>query len=135
AGLGETARAAVRAAPLIVGSERQLDLLPPVDGERRPWPRPMDPLVDALVEGALGPACVLASGDPMLHGIGSTLARRVDPGRLTVHPHVSAFALACARLAWPVTETELVSAVARPADVVAPALAPGRRVIAYVAGS
>ena len=37
----------------------------------------------------------------MLHGIGATLMRRLGPGRVRVHPHVSAFAIACARLGWP----------------------------------
>ncbi len=79
--------------------------------------------------------CVLASGDPMLHGIGATLARRLGPERLDVHPHPSAFALACARLGWPAADVELVSAVARPPEVVARVLQPGRRIVAYVTGA
>lgn len=133
-GLGEAARAAVLAAELIVGSQRQLALVPPTAAERRAWPSPIDSLVDDLVVGRAGPACILASGDPMLHGIGATLARRVDPGWLTVHPHPSAFAFACARLGWPSAETELVSAVANPVESVARLLQPGRRLIVYVSG-
>ena len=72
-------------------------------------------------------SCVLASGDPMLHGIGATLARRIGPSRLAVISHPSAFALACARLGWPAAEVELVSAVGRPPEVVARLLQPGRR--------
>jgi precorrin-6Y C5,15-methyltransferase (decarboxylating) len=131
AGLAEPARAAVLAADTIVGARRQLALIPNVAGTKRPWPSPIDPLVDELVEGIDGSVCVLASGDPMLHGIGATLAGRVCADRLIVHPHPSAFALACARLGWPEAEVELVSAVARPAEVVVPLLQPGRRVIAY----
>ena len=71
----------------------------------------------------------------MLHGIGASLARRLGPERLDVHPHPSAFALACARLGWPAADVELVSAVARPADVVARVLQPGRRIVAYVTGA
>lgn len=133
-GLGEAARAAVLSAELIVGSERQLALVPPTAAVRRPWPTPIDGLVEELVAGRAGAACILASGDPMLHGIGATLARRIDRDRLTVHPHPSAFALACARLGWPSAETDLVSAVARPVEALARLLQPGRRVIVYVAG-
>ena len=76
---------------------------------------------------------MLASGDPMLHGIGASLARRVGPERLAVHPHPSAFALACARLGWPAAEVELVSAVGRrPRSVAARLLQPGRRIVVYV---
>jgi precorrin-6B C5,15-methyltransferase / cobalt-precorrin-6B C5,C15-methyltransferase len=136
AGLGDLARAAILGADTIVGSARQLALLPDTDATTRPWPSPIDPLVDELVATDNRSAvCVLASGDPMLHGIGATLARRLGPKRLTVHPHPSAFALACARLGWPQTEAELASAVGRPPEVVAALLQPGRRIVAYVAGA
>jgi precorrin-6Y C5,15-methyltransferase (decarboxylating) len=78
---------------------------------------------------------MLASGDPMLHGIGATLARRVGRDQLVVHPHPSAFALACARLGWPAAEVELVSAVGRPVETVAALLQPRRRIVAYVTGA
>jgi precorrin-6Y C5,15-methyltransferase (decarboxylating) len=135
AGLGESARAAVLAADVIVGSQRQLALVPESQAERRPWPSPIDSLVDELCASNGRSTCVLASGDPMLHGIGATLARRIGPGRLVVHPHPSAFALACARLGWPEAEVELVSAVGRPADVLARSLQPGRRIVAYASGT
>ena len=86
-------------------------------------------------QGTSGSACVLASGDPMLYGIGATLARRLGPQRLEVHPHPSAFAFACARLGWPAAEVELISTVARAPESVARVLTPGRRVIVYVAMS
>jgi precorrin-6Y C5,15-methyltransferase (decarboxylating) len=137
-GLGEQARAAIRGAEVIVGSSRQLALVPQTGAEHRPWPSPIDALVEELAQDAAGGSgprtCVLASGDPMLHGIGATLARRVAPDRLAVHPHASAFALACARLAWPQADVELVSAVGRPAAVVARSLQPGRRLVTYVSG-
>jgi precorrin-6Y C5,15-methyltransferase (decarboxylating) len=136
-GLGEAARAAILRADEIIGSRRQLALLPPdatAVATTRSWPSPMDPLLDELAARADGSACVLASGDPMLHGIGATLARRMGPDRLAVHPHPSAFALACARLCWPAAEVELVSTVARPPEVVARALAPGRRLVVYATG-
>jgi precorrin-6B C5,15-methyltransferase / cobalt-precorrin-6B C5,C15-methyltransferase len=135
AGLGEPARQAILAARTVVGSRRQLELLPAGDAEHRPWPSPIDPLVDELCDGAGEGVCVLASGDPMLHGIGATLARRVGPDRLVVHPSASAFSLACARLGWPAAEVQLVSAVAAPPDAVAAFLQPGRRLIAYASGA
>ena len=135
AGLAEPARAAVLAADVIVGSQRQLALLPESGAARRPWPSPIEPLIDELCAANGTHACVLASGDPMLHGIGATLARRLGPGRLRVYPHPSALALACARLGWPEAEVELVSAVGRPADVLVRALQPGRRVVAYASGT
>ncbi len=137
-GLGEPARAALLASAEIVGSARQLALLPQTHATLRPWPSPLDPLVEELVAGTVAgtgvAVCVLASGDPMLHGIGATLARRLPASLLVVHPHPSAFALACARLGWPAAEVELVSAVAQPPEVLARLLQPGRRLVVYTAG-
>ena len=73
---------------------------------------------------------VLASGDPLLYGIGATILRRIgDDGRLRIIPAVSSFALACARLRWPAADVELVAATGGTPEVVAPALQPGRRVV------
>jgi precorrin-6B C5,15-methyltransferase / cobalt-precorrin-6B C5,C15-methyltransferase len=135
-GLGDQARAALLEADTIVGSTRQLELLPPETSARlRAWPSPIDSLVDELADGPSEDTCVLASGDPMLFGIGATLARRVGAERLRIHPHPSAFALACARLGWPAADVALASAVGRPPEVVGRLLQPGRRLIAYVAGA
>ncbi|MGH3041214.1 MAG: precorrin-6y C5,15-methyltransferase (decarboxylating) subunit CbiE, partial [Gaiellaceae bacterium] len=134
-GLGEQAREAVLSATLLVGSKRQLELVPATPAERRPWPSPIDSLLEELVAGTTGPTCILASGDPMLYGIGATLARRVDPARLVVHPQVSAFALACARLGWPQAETELLTTVGRPVEAIARFLQPGRRLVLFVSGA
>ncbi len=133
-GLSEPARAAILAADEVVGSRRQLDLLPAQAPPARSWPSPIDPLLDELSGDGEDTVCVLASGDPMLHGIGATLARRVGSERLTVLPHPSALALACARLGWAAAEVTLVSTLARPVDVVARVLQPGRRIVVYVAG-
>jgi precorrin-6Y C5,15-methyltransferase (decarboxylating) len=134
-GLSEAARAAILSADEVIGSERQLALLGDAAAAARAWPSPITALLDELVARDGGAICVLASGDPMLHGIGATLARRIPNGRLTVISHPSAFALACARLGWPEAEVELVSAVARPSDVVARLLQPGRRLVVYSTGA
>jgi precorrin-6Y C5,15-methyltransferase (decarboxylating) len=134
-GLAASSRRALEAARLIVGSPRQLDLLPDLPGERRAWPSPLEPLVDELVAGTLGEATVLASGDPMLHGIGATLVRKAGTGRVDVLPHPSAFALACSRMGWPEADVTLVSTVARPPEVVVPFLQPGRRIVVYTTGA
>jgi precorrin-6Y C5,15-methyltransferase (decarboxylating) len=134
AGLGGPAREALAAAELIVGSARQLELLPAGEAELRSWPSPLEPLLEELAAGVECPTCVLASGDPMLHGVGASLARHAPADALTVHPHPSALAYACARLGWPAAEVELVSAVGRPADVLARDLQPGRRIVAYASG-
>ncbi|MDF0530562.1 precorrin-6y C5,15-methyltransferase (decarboxylating) subunit CbiE [Tsukamurella sp. 8F] len=111
-GLAGTAQRELQRARIVHGGPRQLALLTDdVRAARRPWPTPLLPAVDALPDGVH----VLASGDPMLHGIGATLARRRPDLELKVLPHVSSVSLACARLGWAVQDVAIVSAVARDA--------------------
>lgn len=137
-GLAPAARTAIADARVLLGAARQLALVPSdaTTAERRAWPSPMSDLhahLPALADD--GGLTVLASGDPMLHGVGTTLAGLLGAERLRVHPHASAFQLACARLGWAAAEVDLVSAVARPVDLVARALQPGRRIVTYVTGA
>lgn len=109
-----------------MGSRRQLDLVPG-EFERVAWPSPLVPALPALFE-EYRDVCVLASGDPMFHGIGTTLVRLLGD-RVTVIPHPSSVSLACARLGWALNEVEVVSLVARSADLLRPVLTPGQRVL------
>ena len=127
-GLTGEAQAALRDAPAIAGGGRQLALLPDLAGRRIPLPSPLLPQLDELIAANPG-LCLLASGDPMLHGIGATLARRLGTARIRVLPAVSSVALACARLGWAEHETDVVSVVARPPEAILPAVQPGARLL------
>jgi precorrin-6B C5,15-methyltransferase / cobalt-precorrin-6B C5,C15-methyltransferase len=128
AGLTDAARDALRAAAAIAGSGRQLALLPELGARRVPLPSPLLEHLDHLLRDNPG-LCLLASGDPMLNGIGATLARRLGADRLRIVPAVSSVALACARLGWPEHEVTVVSLVARPPETVLAALQPGARLL------
>jgi precorrin-6B C5,15-methyltransferase / cobalt-precorrin-6B C5,C15-methyltransferase len=113
AGLGRAARRALLDAAVIVGGDRHLAMLPPRIGARRePWPRPFDVAPVLAHRGAR--VCVLASGDPMLFGVGATLAREVPIDELRVLPAPSSLSLAAARLGWPIQDVTVVSLVGRP---------------------
>ncbi|WP_067468074.1 bifunctional cobalt-precorrin-7 (C(5))-methyltransferase/cobalt-precorrin-6B (C(15))-methyltransferase [Actinomadura macra] len=133
-GLSGAARAAFRAAEVVMGGARQLGLLPDLPGERVPWPSPMLPALPGLFEAHRGRRiAVAASGDPMFYGVGSVLVGLL--GSVRVLPHPSSVSLACARLGWPVEDTEVVSAVGRPLAALNAVLAPGRRVLVLSAGA
>ncbi|MBB5628330.1 precorrin-6y C5,15-methyltransferase (decarboxylating) subunit CbiE [Sphaerisporangium krabiense] len=136
AGLGEGARREIRAAEVLMGGARQLALVPDTGAERVTWPSPMLPVAFGLIAEREGKAvCVLASGDPMLYGFGATLARTLGPGRVRVLPHLSSVSLACARMGWPVEDTQVVTLVGRPADLLTRALRPSARVLVLSAGA
>ncbi|GAA4599585.1 precorrin-6y C5,15-methyltransferase (decarboxylating) subunit CbiE [Planotetraspora phitsanulokensis] len=130
AGLSPASREAVESAEVLIGGSRQLDLIPDVPAERITWPSPLMPALPGLMEAhAARAVCVLASGDPMFFGVGSTLVRLLGPERLRVLPHLSSLSLACARLGWPVEQVEVVSLLGRPLAAVSAAVSPGRRVL------
>ncbi|GAA4454280.1 precorrin-6y C5,15-methyltransferase (decarboxylating) subunit CbiE [Phytohabitans houttuyneae] len=136
-GLSPAAQAAVRAADVILGSHRQLDLVPEsCAAERVPWPTPLMPALPALLEAHRGRrVCVLASGDPMHHGIGAAIVRLLGAERVTVLPHASSMSLACARLGWAMEEVEVVGLVGRPPELLHAYITPGRRLLVLGAGA
>ncbi|RBY90343.1 cobalamin biosynthesis bifunctional protein CbiET [Blastococcus sp. TBT05-19] len=130
-GLSPRARRAVEAADVLRGSARQLGLVPgDVPAERVPWPSPMGPALRDLPTAHPGRrVVVLASGDPMLSGVGTSLVRLHGAGAVDVLPHPSSVTLACARLGWAVEETTVVTVVGRAVELVAPHVTPGRRLL------
>lgn len=129
-GLSRNACRAVEDAEVLIGSARQLDLVPPSPAQRVEWPSPLVPALPALFAEHDGRRiCVLASGDPMFHGIGVTLVRLLGADRVRVLPQPSSVSLACARLGWALHETPVVSLVTGPREALLPHLAHGRRLL------
>ncbi|TBU81526.1 cobalamin biosynthesis bifunctional protein CbiET [Pseudomonas daroniae] len=128
AGLGKAARHALLKAGQVFGSERQLALLPRCIGATRlAWPRPFS-LAPVLAQRGT-PVCVLASGDPMLFGVGASLARELPSEELHILPAPSSCSLAAARLGWPLQTTTLVSLVGRPLAALNAQIHPGVRLL------
>ncbi|HMA75310.1 MAG TPA: precorrin-6y C5,15-methyltransferase (decarboxylating) subunit CbiE [Xanthobacteraceae bacterium] len=134
--LTPVARGLVGDADIVFGGKRHLALAAPlIHGATRPWPSLFDRAVDEVLAQRHRQVCVLASGDPFVYGVGTLLARRIDPGETVVVPAPSAFSLAAARLGWALPETAQVSLHGRALDLVRPHLQPGMRVLALTSGS
>ncbi len=128
AGLGRAARRALLDAAVIYGGERHLAMLPArLAARREAWPRPFD--IAPLLAQRHTAVCVLASGDPMLFGVGATLARHVSAGEWRVLPAPSSLSLAAARLAWPLQDVVALSLVGRPLATLNAHLHDGARVL------
>jgi precorrin-6Y C5,15-methyltransferase (decarboxylating) len=115
-GLTAAGKEAIDAAGVVIGGDRQLALLPDgVSAERIAWPVPLRPAVRELVDThrARG-LVVLASGDPMHHGIGRTLVEELGPQAVHVISHPGSVSLACGRMGWPVESTPVVSTLTGP---------------------
>jgi len=111
--VGKEARAAIEAAPLVVGAPRHLRTLTPIGARTLPIDGPLADVLDAL-ERERGGVCVLASGDPGFFGIARVLAERFGPDRLDIHPAPSSVSLAFARLGLPWDDAAVISAHGRP---------------------
>lgn len=128
-GLSPTARRLIEQAEVVFGGRRHLELAGAlIHGEARPWPSPFS--IAEVVAARGRRVCVLASGDPFLHGVGSTLAREIPAAEMTVVPAPSAFSLAASRLGWALPETGCVSLHGKPIDLIRPHLHPGARLLA-----
>jgi precorrin-6Y C5,15-methyltransferase (decarboxylating) len=129
-GLGQWARIAVEDCAVLFGAARHLAMVPERPGQERiAWPSPFAAAFELVLARRGQAVCILASGDPMLYGIGASLARRLDPAEMRVWPHPSAFSLAAARLGWPLQDCTLLTVHGRPLELVHPHLAPGARLL------
>jgi precorrin-6Y C5,15-methyltransferase (decarboxylating) len=129
--LGRTERELVKGADRLLGGRRQLDLIPPVAGQSRlQLPSPLRPaLPDLLGDSEQVRTVVLASGDPLLAGIGATLVEMFGPTAVRVHPGVSSVALAGARMGWPAETVAVVRLTGPEVDSLRRYLSPGRRLV------
>lgn len=127
----------VRGADVVLGGRRHLDLVAPVPGQdRRPWPSPLLPALPGLLDELRGRRVVaLASGDPMVSGIGSTLVRALGAEAVRVVPAVSSVALARAHMRWSAEDSVVVTVVGRHEARVLREVAPGRRILVLTSGS
>ncbi|SNB74115.1 precorrin-6Y C5,15-methyltransferase (decarboxylating) [Arboricoccus pini] len=130
AGLSAVARAAIQAAPFIMGGRRHLALLGPHPAICHPWPSPLTAAIPTLLARRGEPTLVLASGDPFCWGIGATLARHVPAEEILSLPAPSAFSLAANRLGWPLQDCQCLSLHGRPLEAILPHLYPGARILA-----
>jgi precorrin-6Y C5,15-methyltransferase (decarboxylating) len=131
AGLSDEAKRLVGDAEIVFGGRRHLALADGlIKGEARTWPSPFDAGMRDVVALCGKRVCVLASGDPFLHGVGVTLARHVPADEMIVVPAPSAFSLAAARLGWALQDIETASLHGHAIDLIRPLLQPKRRVLA-----
>ncbi len=133
AGLADAARAVIRSADLLVGADRHLALVPERDGQARmPWGKDIAGVVERIgVERERKSVVVLASGDPLRHGIAARLIHRFGAEAVSVLPTVGAYSLAAARMLWPLDDPMLacVSVHALPFEGLVPFVQPGARLL------
>ena len=128
-GLMPAARALVDAAEVLVGSARHLAMIPPGPTPRMTWRNPLVETMRDIAAHRGRRVVVLASGDPLWHGVGTTLLRHFERDEMIVLPHSSAYSLAAARMRWPLAECTTLTLHGRPIERLALFLTPGARLL------
>ena len=134
--LGPEERRLVDEAEVVVGGERHLAMLEKRPGRRLvAWPSPLLPRLREVLDD-VGPSgvVVLASGDPLVSGIGSTLVQELGAEGVRIHPGVSSVSLARARMSWAAEESDVVTLVGRDIDRLRRDLAPRARLVVLTSG-
>ena len=129
AGLTAPARTLVDDAEVLIGGERHLAMLPADGRERLAWPSPLTALVEEIAGRRGQRVCVLATGDPLWYGVGVSLLKRIPRSEMAILPGRSAFALAAARLGWPLAEVETLTLHGRPLALLQPFVQPGAKLL------
>ncbi|WP_058911276.1 cobalt-precorrin-7 (C(5))-methyltransferase [Entomohabitans teleogrylli] len=114
--LTDAARQAIAQAEILVGGRRQLALFAGSGAQTR--------LLDADIEGLLAwlerrlaqRVVVLASGDPLLYGIGNRLVSHFGADRVRIIPGISAIQYLCARAGVAMNDLLMTSSHGRQPD-------------------
>ena len=130
ASLAPAAQQRIAAARHLVGSQRLLAILPEVAGqERLAWLSPLADTFPLLDKWRGAPSAVLATGDPLCYGIGTSLLKRYPQNEMVFFPALSAFALARAKLGWTAHTCETLTLHGRPLRTLLPYLYPRARLL------
>src|SRR5262249_11961328 len=119
----------IQQAETLVGGDRHLAKVSNGTAERLTWASPLKLTIDEILKRRGRRVVVLAAGDPLWFGIGVTLLRAVPAEETRIVPGVSAFALACARLGWPLAEVECLTLHGRSFAFLNGVVAPGARLL------
>jgi precorrin-6Y C5,15-methyltransferase (decarboxylating) len=128
-GLTPATRTLIAQAETLVGGERHLAKIPNGAAERLTWASPLKLTIDEILKRRERRVVVLATGDPLWFGIGVTLLRAVPAEETWIVPGVSAFALAAARLGWPLAEVECLTLHGRSFAFLNGMVAPGAKLL------
>jgi len=129
AGLSSGAVSKIRQADVIFGGKRHLAMLEEVKSEQVQWSAPFSDSIAEIEARRGNSVVVLASGDPQWFGIGSVLAKIIDPSEMLIIPARSSFSLAASQLAWSLATIQTLTLHGRPFANFAKALFPRAKLL------
>jgi len=136
--LNQEAKTALKSAQLILGSKRQLGLIPTEQtksAKREAWPSPMLPRLESLKKQRPNKTVIIATGDPMCWGIGEHFSNTRKTNQMRIIPAPSIITLICAKMHWPSAVTQSLSLCSQPLEAMARYLESGKNLILLSATS
>ena len=136
-GLSATARSLIDNAEIVIGGDRHLAMLPELSEDRRShivWESPIEKTIQQIISDRGKAVCILASGDPLWFGIGTTLLKRIPIEEVLIIPAPSTFSFICARLGWSINEVETLSLCGRPAALLQTYIYPNAKLLILSSG-
>ncbi|HSV38058.1 MAG TPA: precorrin-6y C5,15-methyltransferase (decarboxylating) subunit CbiE [Nocardioidaceae bacterium] len=129
-GMAASSQRVVRDAEVVLGGQRHLEMLPSLSAMLEPWPSPLIQGLPIVLDKYAGKRIVvIASGDPLVSGIATTLINLLGAENVDVLPGVSSVSLARARMGWSAESCDMVTVVGRDHDVIRRYISPGRRLV------
>jgi precorrin-6B C5,15-methyltransferase / cobalt-precorrin-6B C5,C15-methyltransferase len=133
-GLSSAARSLIDSAEILVGGDRHLAMLPDDLRSQLVWDSPIEETIQKIINYRGRSVAVLASGDPLWFGIGTTLLKRIPIEEISIIPSLSTFSLICARLGWSLNQVETLSLCGRPASLLPAYIYPNAKLLILSSG-
>jgi precorrin-6Y C5,15-methyltransferase (decarboxylating) len=127
--LNPSSRILIETAEILVGGERHLAMVTNDEARKLAWAFPLDNILETMRAARHQRVVVLATGDPMSFGIGSTLTRHFDITEMHILPAPGAFSLTAARLGWPLHGCTCLTLHGRPLELLHHHLLPQARLL------
>jgi precorrin-6B C5,15-methyltransferase / cobalt-precorrin-6B C5,C15-methyltransferase len=122
--LTPVARSALDSAEIIFGGKRHLKFLGDDSRDLQSWSSPFSDSIERVRSFRGQSVAVLATGDPLWYGAGSTLSKAIPTEEIRVYPSSSAYSLAAARMGWAIENTLCLTVHGRKLETIIPSITP-----------
>lgn len=107
-GLTPISQSIIADAEILVGGERHLDMIEST-ARKISWGSGLNHGIDEIKANKDKRVVVLATGEPLWFGIGTTLLRHFERDEVMIYPTPGAFSLAAARMGWVIPDCECMT--------------------------
>lgn len=116
------ARSALESADVVFGGKRHLNFLGNDPRDLQNWSSPFSDSIERILSYRNRNVAVLATGNPLWYGAGSSLCKTISPEEIRFYPSPSAYALAAAHMGWAIENTTCLTVHGRKLESLIPSI-------------